>query len=153
MGRQGPPEAPAWAGEMLRTARVGRLATAGASGQPHVVPVCFACAGERLYWAVDAKPKRTRELRRVRNIAENPRVSLVVDTWDEDWSRLAWVMVEGTASVVTDAAERARALDALVAKYPQYAAMRLLATAGPVVAITPSRVLAWRATSPGTVSE
>src|SRR5712691_698902 len=92
-------EAPAWAVELLRTARVGRLATAAASGRPHVVPLCFALAGDRLYWAVDAKPKRTRNLRRLRNIAENPRVSLVVDVWDEDWSRLAWVMVEGAAVV------------------------------------------------------
>jgi PPOX class probable F420-dependent enzyme len=130
---------------MLRTARVGRLATANVSGQPHVVPVCFAMVGERLYWAVDDKPKRSRALRRIRNITENPRVSLVVDVWDEDWSRLCWVMAEGDATVVSDGGERARALDALVAKYPQYAAMRLAATAGPVVAITPSRVIAWQA--------
>ena len=130
---------------MLRTARVGHLATAGASGQPHVVPVCFALDGERLYWAVDAKPKRTRELRRVRNLVENPHVSLVVDVWDEDWRRLAWVMVEGTATVITDGADRTRGLDALLAKYPQYRVMDLRATAGAVVAVTPSRVLAWRA--------
>ncbi len=138
-------EAPAWAVEMLRTARVGRLATAGADGQPHAVPVCFALVGERIYWAVDDKPKRSRALRRIRNITENPRVSLVVDVWDEDWSRLCWVMAEGTAAVVSDAAERARALDALVTKYPQYAAMRLTTTAGDVVAITPSRVIGWQA--------
>jgi PPOX class probable F420-dependent enzyme len=141
------PPAPAWAAEMLRTARVGRLATTGADGQPHVVPVCFALAGERIYWAVDDKPKRSRELRRIRNIRENPRVSLVVDVWDEDWSRLRWVMAEGSAAVVSDASERARALEALVAKYPQYAAMRLATTAGDVVAITPSRVTGWRATT------
>ena len=137
-------DAPAWAVEMLRAARVGRLATAAASGQPHAVPVCFAVIAERVYWAVDAKPKRTRELRRLRNIAENPRVSLVVDAWDEDWSRLWWVMVEGRAAVVGDSAERAAAIAALVAKYPQYAAMDLPATAGAVVAITPERVLAWQ---------
>lgn len=141
MGRHGPP----WAVELLRTARVGRLATAGASGQPHVVPVCFALIGERLYWAVDGKPKRSRELRRLRNIRENPQVSLVVDVWDEDWSGLCWVMAEGHAAVVTEAGERARALEALVAKYPQYAAMALTATAGDVVAITPTRVIAWQA--------
>jgi PPOX class probable F420-dependent enzyme len=110
-----------------------------------VVPVCFALAGERLYWAVDDKPKRSRELRRIRNITENPRVSLVVDVWDEDWTRLRWVMVEGQAAVVTDLAARARALDALVTKYPQYAAMDLTATAGTVVVITPSRVIGWQA--------
>lgn len=130
---------------MLRTARVGRLATAAASGQPHVVPVCFALVGERLYWAVDDKPKRTRELRRIRNITENPRVSLVIDAWDEDWSRLCWMMAEGSAAVVTDDAERTRALRALVAKYPQYAAMRLETTAGDVVVIIPERVISWRA--------
>jgi PPOX class probable F420-dependent enzyme len=94
---------------------------------------------------VDDKPKRSRELRRIRNITENPRVSLVVDVWDEDWSRLRWVMAEGDAAVVTDAEERARALDALVTKYPQYAAMALKATAGAVVAITPTRVIGWQA--------
>jgi PPOX class probable F420-dependent enzyme len=141
MDRQGP----TWAVELLRTARVGRLATAGASGQPHVVPVCFALIGERLYWAVDDKPKRSRELRRIRNITENPQVSLVADVWDEDWNRLRWVMVEGQAAVVTDPDERARALDALVTKYPQYAAMNLKTTAGAVVAISPSRVIGWQA--------
>lgn len=138
-------DAPAWAVAMLATARVGRLATADAAGQPHVVPVCFVLVGERLYWAVDDKPKRTRELRRVRNIAENSRVSLVVDAWDEDWRRLCWVMVQGSAAVVTGDAERIRALRALVEKYPQYAVMRLETTAGRVVAITPERVMAWRA--------
>ena len=130
---------------MLATGRVGRLATVDAAGQPMVVPVCFALVGERLYWAVDAKPKHTRNLRRLRNIADNPRVSLVVDEWDEDWRRLRWVMVEGTAVEVTDAAERTRALEALVAKYPQYATMQLATVAHAVVAITPARVLAWRA--------
>ena len=130
---------------MLATGRVGRLATVDAAGQPMVVPVCFALFGERLYWAVDAKPKHTRNLRRLRNIAHNPRVSLVVDEWDEDWRRLRWVMVEGTAVEVTDAAERTRALAALVAKYPQYATMQLATVAHAVVAITPARVLTWRA--------
>ena len=130
---------------MLATGRVGRLATVDAAGQPMVVPVCFALVGERLYWAVDAKPKHTRNLRRLRNIAANPRVSLVVDEWDEDWRRLCWVMVEGTAVEVSDAVERTRALEALVAKYPQYATMQLAAVAHAVVAITPARVLAWRA--------
>jgi PPOX class probable F420-dependent enzyme len=144
-------DAPAWAVEMLRTARVGRLATADAGGQPLVVPVCFALVEGRLYSAVDAKPKRTRELRRLRNVAENPRVSLVVDAWDEDWTKLAWVIVEGTAGVLTTDLERAPALAALVAKYPQYVAMDLVTTAGPVLAITPTRVMAWR--SQGDVRE
>ena len=136
--------APAWARDMLRAARVGRLATAGASGQPLAVPVCFAVRDERIYSAVDLKPKRTRELRRVRNVRENPRVALVVDEYDEDWTTLRWVMVEGTARVV-EGDERARALAALVEKYPQYAAMNLETRAGDVLGIVPARVLAWRA--------
>ncbi len=82
-------DAPAWALALLRDARVGRLATADATGQPLVVPVCYAldADGRHLYSAIDAKPKRTRQLRRLRNIAANPRVSLVVDEYDEDWSR------------------------------------------------------------------
>ena len=137
-------DGPSWAIEMVRTARVARLATASASGQPLVVPVCFAVVDESLYSAVDLKPKRTRQLRRVRNVRENPNVSLVVDEYHEDWRRLRWVMVEGTARVA-DAAERGRALAELVAKYPQYAQMDLERTAGEVLAITPVRVVAWRA--------
>ena len=138
-------DAPAWAVEMLRTARVGRLATADAGGRPHVVPVCYVLADGRIYSAVDAKPKRTPNLRRIRNVAENPRVSLVVDVWDEDWSRLAWVMAEGTAGILTEDLERAPALAALEAKYPQYVTMDLPTTAGAVLAITPTRVVGWRA--------
>jgi PPOX class probable F420-dependent enzyme len=82
--------APAWALALLRDARVGRLATADAGGRPLVVPVCYAFDGACCYSAVDAKPKSTRNLRRLKNIADNPEISLVVDVWDEDWSRLPW---------------------------------------------------------------
>jgi PPOX class probable F420-dependent enzyme len=135
----------AWAVELLATARVGRLATASAAGQPLVVPVCYVVEAGRIYWAVDAKPKRTQELRRLRNIADNPRVSLVVDEWDEDWGRLRWVMVDGTAAVLPEGTERTRALAALVAKYPQYAAMDLARVAGAVIVITPTDTRAWTA--------
>ncbi len=137
--------APAWATDFVRGARVARLATAAATGQPLVVPICFALVDGRIYSAVDAKPKRTRDLRRLRNVAENPQVSLVIDVWDEDWTNLAWVIVEGTAGILTTDLERAPALAALVAKYPQYAAMDLATVAGDVIAITPTRVMAWRA--------
>ncbi len=129
---------------MLASARIARLATAGLDQQPLVVPLCFVFDGGSLVTAVDLKPKKTRELRRVRNIRQNPRVSLVVDRYDEDWTKLAWVIVEGHAAVASGDARR-RALDALVAKYSQYAAMDLLDTAGDVLAITPTRILAWRA--------
>src|SRR6266545_5002377 len=100
-------DAPAWAVEMLRTARVGRLATADAGGRPHVVPVCYVLADDRIYSAVDAKPKRTKNLRGVRNVVDNPHVSVVVDVWDGGWSRRAWVMEEGTAGILTQDLERA----------------------------------------------
>ena len=136
--------APAWAVALLRDARVGRLATADATGRPLVVPVCYAFDGARCYSAVDAKPKRTRNLRRLRNIAENPHVSLVVDEWDEDWSRLRWVIVEGRTEVLTAGAGFTRAIDLLLAKYPQYRALPLARTEGAVIEIVPERVLSWR---------
>jgi len=86
---------------MLRDARVGRLATADLRGRPLVVPVCFALAGNVIYSAIDAKPKRdpSRPLRRVRNVLENPQASLAVDEYDEDWSRLWWVRLDGRGVV------------------------------------------------------
>jgi PPOX class probable F420-dependent enzyme len=135
---------PAWAAELLAAARVGRLATADREGRPLVVPVCYVFDGAHLYSAVDAKPKRTRELRRLRNIGENPRVSLVVDEYDEDWTRLRYVIVEGHAEVLTDGADFSRAVDLLVSKYPQYRALGLPRDRGAMVRVTPDRVLAWR---------
>ena len=136
---------PAWALAMLREARVGRLGTADAAGRPLVVPVCYTFDGAALYSAVDDKPKRTRTLRRLRNIAENPHASLLVDVWDEDWARLAWVSVDGHADVLTAGAEFARALEALRAKYPQYRTMNLEAD-GAVLRLRVDRVRSWRAT-------
>jgi len=137
-------QAPPWALALLRDARVGRLATADAFGQPLVVPVCYVFDGARCYSAVDAKPKRTRELRRLKNIAANPHASLVVDVWDEDWAKLCWVIVEGRAEVLTAGAEFTRAIDQLVAKYSQYRAMGLDRTEGAVVRLEANRVRAWR---------
>lgn len=139
---------PDWAAHLLREARVARLGTAGAANQPLVVPVCYAYDGRHLYSAVDAKPKRTRQLRRLRNIAENPRVSLVVDHYDEDWTRLAYVVVEGPAEVLHDGVEFARGVDLLLAKYPQYRTMGLDRTSGALIKITVERVLAWRYSVP-----
>jgi PPOX class probable F420-dependent enzyme len=137
-------DAPAWALALLREARVGRLATADAAGRPLVVPVCYVFDGARCYSAVDGKPKSTRNLRRLRNIAENPQVSLVVDVWDEDWRNLAWVIVEGRAEILTGGAAFTDAVDRLVAKYPQYRTLQLDRQQGAVVAVTADRILAWR---------
>ena len=110
------------------SARVARLATVDAEGRPHIVPICFAIEGGTLYTAVDQKPKRTRALQRLRNIAANPRVEVLIDCWDEDWSRLWWVRLRGTARIVEDP----RAVELLAAKYPQYAESP---PAGPVIAV------------------
>ena len=138
------PLGPAWAIEFLHDARVGRLATADAGGRPLVLPVCYAFDGAALYSAVDAKPKRTRDLRRLRNVDENPNVSFVVDEYDEDWTRLRWVIVEGAASVIERGEEFTTAIDLLREKYPQYRAMALDREAGAVVKIQPARILTWR---------
>jgi PPOX class probable F420-dependent enzyme len=137
--------APAWALAMLREARVGRLATADATGRPLVVPVCFVFDGAAVYSAVDDKPKRTRALRRLRNVAENPQASVLVDVWDEDWTRLAWVAVDGHTDVLTEGEAFTRALRLLRDKYGQYRAMNLERD-GAVLRVRADRVRAWRAT-------
>jgi PPOX class probable F420-dependent enzyme len=104
------------------------------------VPICFALDGDTLYFAVDAKPKRTRDLKRLRNIAANPAVSVLVDHYENDWSKLWWVRVDGTARKVGDSAEADRAIELLMSRYPQYRAAR---PAGPVVAISIGRLTGW----------
>jgi PPOX class probable F420-dependent enzyme len=118
---------------------VARLATVGPDGSPHVVPICFALDGDTLYTAIDEKPKRTRRLARLRNIEANPSVEVVIDGWDEDWSRLWWVRLKGQARVV-ERDERGLAL--LRAKYAQY---RERSPAGPFIVVTISRRVDWKA--------
>lgn len=136
-------DVPAAVAEFLRDGRVGRLATADAAGRPLVVPVCYVFDGRRCYSAIDAKPKRTAKLRRLRNIAENPRVSLVVDHYDEDWSRLRFVAVRGRGRILHSGREHARGIRLLRRKYVQYRAMRL--EERPLLKIVPWKVFAWEA--------
>ena len=124
----------------LVDARVARLATADAEGRPHVVPIAFAHDDENLYFAVDDKPKRSRNLKRLRNIAGNPRVSVLVDHYEDDWTRLWWVRVDGAAHVLDHDAEAQRAIDLLVRKYAQYARKR---PQGPVVVIRIEHMTGW----------
>ena len=120
-------------------ARVARLATVGPDGRPHVVPICFALDGDTLYTAVDEKPKSTRRLRRLANIEANPRVEVVVDRWDEDWSKLWWVRLAGEARIVE---QDERGLELLLAKYQQY---RDRPPAGPFIVVTIQRRSVWGA--------
>ena len=125
--------------------RVARLATADTNGVPHVVPVCYALLGDNLYVTIDKKPKRSdgRALRRLRNIVENPHVAVVVDRYDEDWSRLAWVMLRGRAEILDRGDEHDRAQAALRERYAQYRAMPIEPL--PVIAVRITRVNAWGA--------
>ena len=124
----------------LDEARVARLATADADGKPHLVPITFAVDGDTLFFAVDAKPKRTTDLKRLRNIASNPTVSVLADHYEEEWTELWWVRVDGRARVVGNAAESDHAIAMLASKYEQY---RVARPSGPVVAVAIDRISGW----------
>jgi coenzyme F420-0:L-glutamate ligase/coenzyme F420-1:gamma-L-glutamate ligase len=128
----------------LETARVARLATLDANRTPHVVPICFAVDGSVFYSAIDRKPKQVpaSRLARLRNIRETPQVALLVDQYDEDWTRLWYVLVRGEAELVSVSAEHKRAIKRLRVKYPQYDT-DMLADDAPVLRITPVRITAW----------
>ena len=123
--------------------RVARLATVSATGAPHVTPVCFAIAGETLYITIDQKPKRdqSKPLQRLRNIALNPSVAVVVDHYEEDWTQLGWVMLRGDAQVLHSGVEHDDAQMLLRSRYPQYREMQLESL--PVIAIRVTRTTGW----------
>jgi PPOX class probable F420-dependent enzyme len=127
---------------VLSRARVGRLATVRPDGAPHVVPLTFAVDGDTLVSAVDDKPKRSRDLQRLRNLEADPRASVIIDEYAEDWSLLWWVRVDGRVEVVTDEPRRRDLLAPLVAKYEQYADRP---PEGPVVLLRIERVTSWSA--------
>jgi PPOX class probable F420-dependent enzyme len=128
--------------QFLDSHRVAHLATADGAARPHVVPVCYASTDSTLYITVDEKPKRTTvPLKRLRNIAENPAVALVIDQYDEDWTRLAWVMIHGRADILEEGSEHVAAQVLLRARYPQLNAMRIERL--PVIAVRIERVASW----------
>jgi PPOX class probable F420-dependent enzyme len=127
---------------LVDAARVGRLATVSADRRPHAVPVCFALVGEVAYSAVDHKPKRSGRLRRVENLLETGQACLLVDEYDDDWSTLWWVRLDGSGRVVDDWEEGAPAIAALAGKYPQY---RARPPDGPVIALDITRWTGWSA--------
>ncbi len=126
--------------QRLAGSAVARLATVDEHGKPHIVPIVLAVAGHTLYFAVDAKPKQTADLKRLRNIAANPAVAVLADHYEDDWNKLWWVRADGTARVVTDSAEAERATDLLASRYSQYRDAR---PPGPVVAIHIDRLTGW----------
>ena len=135
------------AGRRFAGAEVARLATAGADGLPHLVPVTFAMPGPyAVVIGIDDKPKTTRDLRRLRNIAANPRVALLADRYDADWSRLWWSRADGTARVLTGGPAHASAWDLLRARYPQYGDR---VQDGPVIAVDVDRWTGWAYAAPG----
>jgi PPOX class probable F420-dependent enzyme len=134
----------AQARELLSGARVARFGTLAPDGRPHLVPVCFALAGAVMYHAVDDKPKETRRLARLANLAADPRATVLADHYEEDWSALWWVRADGRARVLSDTTvpEAAGALDLLAERYPQYRARR---PEGPVIALDIERITGWAA--------
>ncbi len=131
----------------IASARIGPLATVSGAGEPHNIPLCFWFDDSRFYFVIDEKPKRKSgtEIKRMKNIAENPRVALVIDHYDEDWNRLAYVLIHGDARIVEDDAEYATAIQHLRHKYAQYHAMLLTQERNPAIRIEPQRVHVWGA--------
>jgi PPOX class probable F420-dependent enzyme len=131
---------PGEARQRLVSARVARLATVSAAGQPHLVPVTFAADGDTIHIAIDHKPKSTTRLKRLANIAANPRVALLADHYADDWTQLWWARADGEATVLTAAADTAAPVALLATRYPQY---QCTPPTGPVIAITVTIWTGW----------
>jgi PPOX class probable F420-dependent enzyme len=131
----------------LKHARVARLATVDQAGRPHIVPVCFVYRGRVFYTAIDQKPKRVpaQKLARLRNIKHSPQVALLIDYYDEDWTKLWYILVRGTAVLISKsgAKEHRLAIRALKAKYPQYRT-GLLTDDAPIIRISVEHISSWR---------
>jgi PPOX class probable F420-dependent enzyme len=127
----------------LRDARIAHLATADRAGRPHVIPICFAFDGKDLYSPIDEKPKQTapRQLKRLRNISENSQVALVIDRYDEDWRKLAYVLIFAKARILWRGEKHRRAVRLLRQKYPQYRAMKIDRL--PMIVIAAKRIVCW----------
>ncbi|MER7127811.1 TIGR03668 family PPOX class F420-dependent oxidoreductase [Streptosporangium saharense] len=131
--------------DLFQRARVARLATVSADGTPHLVPVTFDVDGDTLAFAIDHKPKRTTDLRRLRNIAADDRVCLLADHYEDDWTRLWWVRADGRARIVEEGPERERALARLAGRYARY---RERPPHGPVVLVAVESWTGWAFADP-----
>jgi PPOX class probable F420-dependent enzyme len=134
-----------WEVALLAEQRIAHLATVNAAGEPAVVPVVYAFDGAHIFTPLDGKPKRAdvMHLRRVRDIAANSTVALVVDRYDEDWNRLAWVQVRGTAALLHEGPRYDDGIALLARRYPQYTTVPLARR--PLLVITPVIIRSWRA--------
>jgi PPOX class probable F420-dependent enzyme len=130
---------------LIRSARVAHFATADAHGQPHVIPICFAFDGKYFYSPIDEKPKRTApsKLKRLRNIGENPQVSIVIDHYEENWAKLAYILITGRARILASGSKHRKAVTLLRRKYSQYRRMRIDQL--PMIVIRPTRITSWGA--------
>ncbi len=132
--------------ELVVNGRIAHLATADRDGRPHVVPICYAYESGYFYCVIDRKPKRDPlNLKRLRNIRDNPRVALVIDRYDEDWNRLAFVLIHGLAEIVTDVDVWAVAIEHLRARYSGYQTMPLTFAENPVIRVAVQRYHFWTA--------
>ena len=139
------PEWPAAARELAMRSPVARLATCGDDGMPHAVPICFVLESDSLYSIVDAKPKRApTRMKRLRNVDENPRAAVIIDVYDEDWSRLEYVMLRGAAARVHDVEEFDRIVTLLREKYEPYRSMRFEPDENPLLRLDVEKVVYWR---------
>lgn len=127
----------------LRSARVAHLATADKNGRPHVIPICYVLDGQELYSPLDEKPKKVSPLRlkRISNIRANPYVAVVIDRYDDDWKKLAYVLITGKAKILLGGQQHKRAVLLLRRKYPQYRKMAIQER--PMIRIAPTRVKSW----------
>ena len=132
--------------KQVARARVARLASVRPDGRPHVVPITFALDGDTIVTIIDQKPKTTTSLQRLRNIAGQPAVSVIVDHYDDDWARLWWVRADGTARIETDGDDRDRAIVTLADKYAPY---RDDPPEGPAIIVAVDQWTSWSASSPG----
>jgi PPOX class probable F420-dependent enzyme len=131
------------ASRLIRTARTSHLATADKSGRPHVIPICFAFDGKYFYSPIDQKPKRVspQKLKRIKNIEANPNVALVIDRYDENWKKLAYVLITGTARLIYRGRCYAMAVSRLRKKYRQYRGMAI--DERPMISIKPTKIVVW----------
>ena len=144
MRRIGSSRLPPDALPLIRAARVAHLASADAGGQPLVIPICFVFDGQEFFSPIDEKPKRAspKNLKRLRNVRDNPKVSLIVDHYDEDWRRLSYVLITGQARALLRGKKHNRAVKLLRHKYPQY--RRMAINDRPMIVVVPRKTKVWK---------